>query len=118
MNEMFQFVAITYIFTFMFAIGSVTVDPPFRPFCRWVVPDLLTQLIPAESLNDFVAGYVSGIAGLVIGSPLDILKVRLQASSSATVRPIDNFPKVPNLPTSANDRQPLYSRAFYLHYSV
>jgi len=61
---------------------------------RWVIPDL-SQLTPAESLNDFIAGYVSGIAGLVIGSPLDILKVRLQASSSATVRSIDNFPKVP-----------------------
>ncbi len=29
----------------------------------------------------------------MIGSPLDILKVRLQASSTATIWPADNFPK-------------------------
>jgi hypothetical protein len=63
------------------------------PSYRWVC--LLRKGVDlAESLNDFIAGYVSGVAGLVIGSPLDILKVRLQASSQATVRPVDNFPKV------------------------
>ena len=32
---------------------------------------------------DFSAGYVSGAIGIVVGNPLDILKVRLQAGSSA-----------------------------------
>src|SRR5205085_8855613 len=57
-------------------------------------PEAYSLLIQAESVNDFIAGYVSGVAGLVIGSPLDILKVRLQASSTATIWPADNFPKV------------------------
>ena len=63
------------------------------PFVSWVFcfPNAADL---AESLNDFIAGYVSGIAGLVIGSPLDILKVRLQASSQTSVRPAENFPKV------------------------
>ncbi|KAH8819535.1 solute carrier family 25 member 45 [Xylogone sp. PMI_703] len=31
---------------------------------------------------DFWAGYISGAAGIIIGNPLDLLKVRLQAESS------------------------------------
>ncbi|CAG8481037.1 7603_t:CDS:2 [Paraglomus occultum] len=41
----------------------------------------------AESLNDFIAGYVSGVAGLLVGSPLDILKVRLQTYSPGLSKP-------------------------------
>ncbi|GJJ68184.1 solute carrier family 25 (mitochondrial carnitine/acylcarnitine transporter), member 20/29 [Entomortierella parvispora] len=37
----------------------------------------------ASSVNDFIAGYISGVAGLIIGSPLDVLKVRLQAQGSS-----------------------------------
>jgi Mitochondrial carrier protein len=66
----------------------------FIRLTAWVRDFELRELILAESLNDFIAGYVSGIAGLIIGSPLDILKVRLQASSSASLRRADNFPKV------------------------
>lgn len=33
---------------------------------------------------DFVAGYVSGAIGIVVGNPLDLIKVRLQAQASAT----------------------------------
>ena len=33
----------------------------------------------AENLNDFMAGYASGITGLIVGNPMDITKVRLQA---------------------------------------
>ncbi|KAI8084406.1 mitochondrial carrier domain-containing protein [Gilbertella persicaria] len=33
----------------------------------------------AESLNDFIAGWVGGAAGIIVGSPLDVLKARLQA---------------------------------------
>lgn len=29
--------------------------------------------------SDFVAGYISGAAGILIGNPLDLIKVRLQA---------------------------------------
>ncbi|KAL1924200.1 uncharacterized protein VTP21DRAFT_7235 [Calcarisporiella thermophila] len=36
----------------------------------------------AESVNDFVAGYISGAAGLLVGSPLDTIKVRMQAGFS------------------------------------
>ncbi|CAG8480379.1 3327_t:CDS:2 [Scutellospora calospora] len=36
----------------------------------------------AESFNDFLAGYVSGVMGLIVGSPLDVLKVRLQTMQS------------------------------------
>lgn len=33
--------------------------------------------------SDFWAGYISGAIGIIIGNPLDLIKVRLQASSSA-----------------------------------
>ncbi|KAI9723593.1 MAG: hypothetical protein M1812_000893 [Candelaria pacifica] len=33
---------------------------------------------------DFWAGYISGAAGIVVGNPLDLLKVRLQAGTSAS----------------------------------
>lgn len=33
--------------------------------------------------SDFWAGYISGAIGIVIGNPLDLIKVRLQASSPA-----------------------------------
>lgn len=36
---------------------------------------------------DFWAGYVSGAAGIVIGNPLDLVKVRLQASSTSSSPP-------------------------------
>lgn len=35
---------------------------------------------------DFWAGYISGALGIVVGNPLDLIKVRLQASSSSSVR--------------------------------
>ncbi|KAL5337920.1 mitochondrial carrier domain-containing protein [Aspergillus crustosus] len=34
--------------------------------------------------SDFWAGYISGAIGIVIGNPLDLIKVRLQARSSAS----------------------------------
>jgi solute carrier family 25 carnitine/acylcarnitine transporter 20/29 len=34
---------------------------------------------------DFWAGYISGAAGIIIGNPLDLIKVRLQAGASITV---------------------------------
>lgn len=56
---------------------------------------------------DFWAGYISGAVGIVIGNPLDILKVRLQASSSASGNPTPTAPlsltaqPSPSAPTSA-----------------
>lgn len=35
---------------------------------------------------DFWAGYISGALGIVVGNPLDLIKVRLQASSGASFR--------------------------------
>lgn len=35
--------------------------------------------------TDFWAGYASGIAGIIIGNPLDLIKVRLQARRAASV---------------------------------
>ncbi|PNY30010.1 Mitochondrial basic amino acids transporter [Tolypocladium capitatum] len=35
---------------------------------------------------DFWAGYISGAAGIVVGNPLDLIKVRLQAQSAASSR--------------------------------
>jgi solute carrier family 25 carnitine/acylcarnitine transporter 20/29 len=35
--------------------------------------------------NDFWAGYLSGAIGIIIGNPLDVLKVRRQASSSNAI---------------------------------
>ena len=36
---------------------------------------------------DFWAGYISGAAGILIGNPLDVVKVRLQASSTIATPP-------------------------------
>lgn len=33
---------------------------------------------------DFWAGYISGAAGIVVGNPLDLLKVRVQAGTPAS----------------------------------
>ena len=36
---------------------------------------------------DFWAGYISGATGIVIGNPLDLIKVRLQAGERIATRP-------------------------------
>ncbi|KAG6358245.1 hypothetical protein INS49_014129 [Diaporthe citri] len=51
---------------------------------------------------DFWAGYISGAVGIVIGNPLDILKVRLQASSSVSGNPSSIAPSsLPAQPSSS-----------------
>lgn len=35
--------------------------------------------------SDFWAGYLSGAIGIIIGNPLDVIKVRLQAGSTPDV---------------------------------
>ncbi|KAH8887035.1 mitochondrial carrier [Thozetella sp. PMI_491] len=50
---------------------------------------------------DFWAGYISGALGIVIGNPLDILKVRLQAASSRSRRePSLSAPSSPAPPSN------------------
>ncbi|KAI8891255.1 mitochondrial carrier [Backusella circina FSU 941] len=39
----------------------------------------------AESANDFIAGWIGGAAGILVGSPLDVLKARLQAPKTNPV---------------------------------
>ncbi|KAH6614713.1 mitochondrial carrier domain-containing protein [Chaetomium sp. MPI-SDFR-AT-0129] len=48
---------------------------------------------------DFWAGYISGAAGIVLGNPLDVLKVRLQAGLSSSSSPVPNGPSVTNPPS-------------------
>ncbi|CAI2169746.1 16538_t:CDS:10 [Funneliformis geosporum] len=46
----------------------------------------------AESFNDFLAGYISGVAGLLVGSPLDVLKVRLQTQQRTAPTSSEGLP--------------------------
>ena len=39
---------------------------------------------------DFWAGYVSGAAGILIGNPLDLIKVRLQAGRGTVTLAVPN----------------------------
>lgn len=55
----------------------------------------LTSPTPQMSA-DFWAGYISGAVGILIGNPLDLIKVRLQASSSSPTLP----PSLPPHPSS------------------
>ncbi len=43
---------------------------------------------------DFFAGYISGAAGIILGNPLDILKVRLQAGTTSPT-PTSSSPSTP-----------------------
>lgn len=57
---------------------------------------------------DFWAGYISGAIGIVIGNPLDILKVRLQAGSrtTTTISTIGAARPSPSLPVSTATSAP------------
>lgn len=51
---------------------------------------------------DFWAGYLSGALGIIIGNPLDVVKVRLQAGSAETAavpasQQLSRFDKVSSL---------------------
>jgi solute carrier family 25 carnitine/acylcarnitine transporter 20/29 len=50
---------------------------------------------------DFWAGYISGAIGIIIGNPLDLIKVRLQASgpaeTSVSPRQLARFDSVTSL---------------------
>ncbi|KAJ8132821.1 hypothetical protein O1611_g801 [Lasiodiplodia mahajangana] len=45
-------------------------------------------------MSEFWAGYISGVAGIIIGNPLDIVKVRLQAQPLSS-RPLPAEPTLP-----------------------
>ncbi|KAK0113697.1 hypothetical protein ONS95_013946 [Cadophora gregata] len=47
---------------------------------------------------DFWAGYISGAAGILIGNPLDLIKVRLQAAPSQPVPSASTLPTAPIVP--------------------
>jgi solute carrier family 25 carnitine/acylcarnitine transporter 20/29 len=51
--------------------------------------------------SDFWAGYLSGAIGIIIGNPLDVVKVRLQAggvnTAGSTSRNIGSFENVSSL---------------------
>ncbi|ROW01798.1 hypothetical protein VPNG_07785 [Cytospora leucostoma] len=53
---------------------------------------------------DFWAGYISGAVGIIIGNPLDILKVRLQARSSVSANASSPFvpPASNSIPSSSS----------------
>lgn len=49
--------------------------------------------------SDFWAGYVSGALGIIIGNPLDVVKVRLQAGDTAraSASQLNSFEKFSSL---------------------
>ncbi|GAO48114.1 hypothetical protein G7K_2299-t2 [Saitoella complicata NRRL Y-17804] len=81
----------------------VSLIPSHSPFALHSNPHSALILCMASSVNDFIAGYLSGIAGLLIGSPLDIIKVRLQASTiSQHARPPTNAEPPPAFTTTSS----------------
>ncbi|KAJ6126666.1 hypothetical protein N7523_002278 [Penicillium sp. IBT 18751x] len=44
--------------------------------------------------SDFWAGYISGALGIIIGNPLDVVKVRLQAGNSSNASPGPNLTRL------------------------
>ncbi|KAF8536029.1 mitochondrial carrier domain-containing protein [Trichophaea hybrida] len=49
-------------------------------------------------MADFIAGYISGAASIILGSPLDIIKARLQ--SPPINKPTTSLPPAPSSPVS------------------
>lgn len=56
---------------------------------------------------DFWAGYISGAAGILIGNPLDLIKVRLQAGTPTLSRPTSSL-------SSSSSTHSLSSRPTYI----
>jgi len=48
-------------------------------------------------MADFYAGYISGALGILLGSPLDILKVHLQSHSSSLPSTLSSTPLFPTV---------------------
>jgi solute carrier family 25 carnitine/acylcarnitine transporter 20/29 len=49
---------------------------------------------------DFWAGYISGAIGILIGNPLDLIKVRLQAGTLTSLKPTSPSPTLSPLPST------------------
>ncbi|EAQ92146.1 hypothetical protein CHGG_00381 [Chaetomium globosum CBS 148.51] len=62
---------------------------------------------------DFWAGYISGAAGIILGNPLDVLKVRLQAGIT-TPSPSPSSPLTPPSAAPSTSRAYSYARPFLL----
>ncbi|MBW0569015.1 hypothetical protein O181_108730 [Austropuccinia psidii MF-1] len=41
----------------------------------------------SQTTKDFIAGWIGGVAGIIVSNPLDVLKIRLQTSSSSSLDP-------------------------------
>lgn len=65
---------------------------------------------------DFWAGYISGAVGIVIGNPLDILKVRLQASSNTSGNPTSTAAS--SLPAQPSHSSPTSALALLRKFST
>jgi hypothetical protein len=63
---------------------------------------------------DFWAGYLSGAAGIVLGNPLDVLKVRLQAGAPSSPAPPPTLPSPSPTTTRAPTTPSSYIRPFLL----
>ncbi|KAH6649582.1 mitochondrial carrier domain-containing protein [Chaetomium tenue] len=62
---------------------------------------------------DFWAGYISGAAGIILGNPLDVLKVRLQAGIT-TPSPSPSSPLTPPSAAPSTSLTHSYARPFLL----
>lgn len=58
------------------------IAPPCKPggLHEW---DYTFVIYRGSMSSDFWAGYISGALGIIIGNPLDVIKVRLQAGHSS-----------------------------------
>lgn len=63
---------------------------------------------------DFWAGYISGAAGIVLGNPLDVLKVRLQAGLSSSASPSLPTPRGPPIHQRLNTQSLPSAASSYL----
>lgn len=61
--------------------------------------NLCLLLNPGMS-SDFIASYISGAIGIIIGNPLDLVKVRLQATGIKSTNNKDNSTALHETPIS------------------
>ena len=74
------------------------------------LPALADDRILASTMSaDFWAGYVSGAAGIIIGNPLDLLKVRSQAGISAGGGIVGHFESIGTLVRGVINSRPVPS---------
>lgn len=69
-----------------FQAAELSISLPRVP--RNVIP--VTHHHPKSMSADFWAGYLSGAAGILLGNPLDLIKVRLQAEPTAAIATVSS----------------------------